>query len=75
MDRAWAQMKSDGTDCWNHLVKSGTFAGLAFIGLFVLAGELAKLAHVWLAKNRQPRPQNVIKILHDPERRAREAGL
>lgn len=74
MEREYRQFCSDLADFWNASVKAGTFLGLAFIGLFVLAGEGAKLAHAWLGRNRH-RTGIVVKILDRPDGRGRMAGL
>jgi hypothetical protein len=74
MTRALIQLQSDTEDAMNHAGFALTHAGMALCDVFVVVGILAGVTWALLARRREPN-QNVRKILSDPVRRAREAGL
>lgn len=74
MERELLQLKSDSADAWDKASEAVTLTLLAIVDLLIIGGAVAGRLHQWLGETRKPR-QNVTKILHDPERRAREAGL
>jgi hypothetical protein len=74
MTRALIQLRSDSEDAVNHMGFALTYGAMALCGVFVIVGLVAGGAWKCLARRRKSE-QNVRKILHDPVRRAREAGL